>query len=115
MRLSISRCVALETSRGWRIAKEKQSHKIDVVIALARAALGAVQQDSVAWRMEWQPASAAERQNDSYSTSNDPNGPEPNRAYADGDAFAEWEDAQSDRATMTRRRHTYRGHDLSKC
>lgn len=25
--LAVSRCVALETSRGWRIAKEKQSHK----------------------------------------------------------------------------------------
>jgi phage terminase large subunit-like protein len=44
MRLAISRAVALETSRGWRIAKEKQSHKIDVVVALAQAALGAVVQ-----------------------------------------------------------------------
>jgi hypothetical protein len=35
--------VAIETSRGWRIAKEKISHKIDVVVALAQAALGAVQ------------------------------------------------------------------------
>jgi hypothetical protein len=43
MRLSISRAVAIETSRGWRIAKEKISHKIDVVVALAQAALGAVQ------------------------------------------------------------------------
>jgi len=43
-RLAISRCVAIETSRGWRIAKEKQSHKIDVVVALAMAALGAQQQ-----------------------------------------------------------------------
>jgi phage terminase large subunit-like protein len=43
LRLAISRCVALETSRGWRIAKEKQSHKIDVVVALAQACLGAVQ------------------------------------------------------------------------
>jgi hypothetical protein len=42
-RLSISRAVALETSRGWRIAKEKVSHKIDFVVALAQAALGAVQ------------------------------------------------------------------------
>jgi len=42
LRLSISRCVALETARGWRIAKEKASHKIDVVVALAQAALGAV-------------------------------------------------------------------------
>jgi phage terminase large subunit-like protein len=44
LRLAVSRCVALETSRGWRIAKEKQSHKIDSIVALAQAALGAVQQ-----------------------------------------------------------------------
>jgi len=47
VRLAVSRCVALETSRGWRIAKEKASHKIDVVVALAQAALGAVQQGQV--------------------------------------------------------------------
>jgi hypothetical protein len=34
--------VALETSRGWRIAKEKASHKIDVAVAPAMASLGAV-------------------------------------------------------------------------
>jgi phage terminase large subunit-like protein len=43
MRLSIQRAIAVEMPRGWRIAKEKQSHKIDVVIALGMAALGAVQ------------------------------------------------------------------------
>ena len=48
LRLAISRCVALETTRGWRIAKEKASHKIDVVVALAQACLGAVQQGQVA-------------------------------------------------------------------
>jgi phage terminase large subunit-like protein len=37
MRLAASRAIAIETSRGWRIAKEKQSHKIDVVIALGMA------------------------------------------------------------------------------
>jgi phage terminase large subunit-like protein len=42
--LAISRYVAIETSRGWRIAKEKASHKIDVVVALAMAALGAIAQ-----------------------------------------------------------------------
>jgi len=42
MRLAIQRAVAVETSRGWRIAKEKASHKIDVVVAMAQAALGAV-------------------------------------------------------------------------
>jgi hypothetical protein len=42
MRLAISRAVAVETSRGWRISKEKQSNKIDVVVALAMAAHVAV-------------------------------------------------------------------------
>jgi phage terminase large subunit-like protein len=39
IRLAMSRAIAIETSRGWRIAKEKQNHKIDVVIALAMSAL----------------------------------------------------------------------------
>jgi hypothetical protein len=43
IRLAVQRSVAVETSRGWRIAKEKQSHKIDVVVAMGMAALGAVQ------------------------------------------------------------------------
>jgi phage terminase large subunit-like protein len=43
MRLSVQRAVALETTRGWRIAKEKTSHKIDLVVALAMAAYAAVQ------------------------------------------------------------------------
>lgn len=43
MRLAISRAIAVETPRGWRISKDKQSHKIDVVIALAMACHAAVQ------------------------------------------------------------------------
>jgi hypothetical protein len=35
MRLSVSRAVAIETSRGWRIGKEKSAFKIDVIVALA--------------------------------------------------------------------------------
>jgi len=42
MRLAASRAVAKETPRGWRIAKEMQSHKIDVIVALAMAAYAAV-------------------------------------------------------------------------
>ena len=42
MALSVRRAVAIETTRGWRIAKEKASHKIDVVVALGMAAIGAV-------------------------------------------------------------------------
>jgi hypothetical protein len=43
MRSAISRCVAIEGTRGWHIGKQKQSHKIDVVIALAMACHAAVQ------------------------------------------------------------------------
>jgi hypothetical protein len=32
IRLAMSRTIAVEVPRGWRISKEKQSHKIDVVI-----------------------------------------------------------------------------------
>jgi phage terminase large subunit-like protein len=48
IRLAVSRAVAKETSRGWRIGKEKQTHKIDVVVALGMAALVAAQQGSQA-------------------------------------------------------------------
>lgn len=44
MRTAASHAVALQTARGWRIAKEKTSFKIDPVVALAMAALAAVQQ-----------------------------------------------------------------------
>jgi phage terminase large subunit-like protein len=40
--LAVSRAVSVETQRGWRISKDKQSHKIDVVVALSMAALGAI-------------------------------------------------------------------------
>ena len=46
MRLAISRAIAVETGRGWRIAKEKQAHKVDVVIAMAMAALAAIKGQS---------------------------------------------------------------------
>jgi phage terminase large subunit-like protein len=44
IRLALSRAVAIETSRGWRISKEKAAYKIDVIVALGMAALGAVKQ-----------------------------------------------------------------------
>jgi phage terminase large subunit-like protein len=46
MRLAMSRTVAKETSRGWHISKEKQSHKIDVIVALSMACHAAVQGQS---------------------------------------------------------------------
>jgi phage terminase large subunit-like protein len=48
IRLAMQRAVAVETSRGWRVAKEKASHKIDIVVALGMAALGAVQSGQAA-------------------------------------------------------------------
>src|SRR5262249_50014452 len=42
IRLAISRTIAIETPRGIRLAKDKSSHKIDVIIATAMAAQAAV-------------------------------------------------------------------------
>jgi phage terminase large subunit-like protein len=42
MRLAIAHAIIVESSRGWRLDKLKQSHKIDVVVALSLAALAAV-------------------------------------------------------------------------
>jgi hypothetical protein len=42
LRKAIGWCVAKETPRGFRIVKEKTSHKIDAAIGLAFATLGAV-------------------------------------------------------------------------
>jgi phage terminase large subunit-like protein len=42
LRLAISRAVAVESARGWRISKAVQSHCIDLVVAISMAALGAV-------------------------------------------------------------------------
>jgi hypothetical protein len=53
VRLAVSRAVAVETARGWRIAKDKQSHKIDVVVALAMAALAAVRAGESTYNWEW--------------------------------------------------------------
>jgi phage terminase large subunit-like protein len=42
IRLAVQRSVAVESTRGWKISKEKSSHKIDVVVSLAMAAFAAV-------------------------------------------------------------------------
>jgi phage terminase large subunit-like protein len=63
MRLAISRAVAIETPRGWKISKDKQSHKIDVVVALACRT--AVQQPVVEEYMPhlgWRPITPAGEQ-----------------------------------------------------
>jgi phage terminase large subunit-like protein len=51
IRLAVQRAVAVEGSRGWKIAKEKASHKIDIVVALAQAALAAVQNGEQGWML----------------------------------------------------------------
>jgi hypothetical protein len=42
IRTAISRAGAVEGAHGWKIVKERQSHRIDIVIALAMAALACV-------------------------------------------------------------------------
>jgi hypothetical protein len=42
MRLAISHAIITESSRGWKLDKLKQAHKIDVVVALSMACLAAV-------------------------------------------------------------------------
>ena len=42
MRLAVARAIIIESARSWRLDKLKQSHKIDVVVALSLAALAAV-------------------------------------------------------------------------
>jgi phage terminase large subunit-like protein len=43
LRRQLAHAVAIESSRGWRIAKEKSANKIDAVVALAFAALAAIE------------------------------------------------------------------------
>ena len=43
LRAQVSHAVAVESSRGWKISKERASLKIDAVVALAMSALAAVQ------------------------------------------------------------------------
>jgi phage terminase large subunit-like protein len=42
MRQAAAHAIAIETPGGWRIAKERTSHRIDVIVALAQAAYAAV-------------------------------------------------------------------------
>jgi phage terminase large subunit-like protein len=42
IRTAVSRAAAVEGPRGWKIAKDKQSHEIDIVIAMGMAALACV-------------------------------------------------------------------------
>lgn len=94
IRLAVSRAVALETSRGWRIAKEKVSHKIDVVVALAMAALGAIA-NSVGFP-EWLL--------DYYKRFENP-APQPIKARRDPDLWAGYDTAPPPRRFEKQCRH----------
>jgi hypothetical protein len=43
LRRACAQSIVTESARGWRISKEKQSHKIDALIALAMASIAAVE------------------------------------------------------------------------
>ena len=49
MRISVSHAIAVQNPRGWRIAKEKTSYKIDVIVALGMAALAAIENSIERW------------------------------------------------------------------
>ncbi len=49
IRLAVNRAIALETTRGWKITKEKTSHHVDILVALAMAAYAAVQRGERSW------------------------------------------------------------------
>ena len=53
IRLAISRAVAVESPRGWRINKAKQSHRIDVVVALGMAAFAAVRAQTISPKINY--------------------------------------------------------------
>ena len=55
IRTAISQSIAEEKGRGWKITKEKQSHRIDIVIAIGMAALAAVtaQENAYDFSMKW--------------------------------------------------------------
>lgn len=46
LRRHISHAVAVESARGWRLAKTKRGHKIDLAIALGMSAWAAMQEES---------------------------------------------------------------------
>jgi hypothetical protein len=47
LRSQVAHAVAKETGRGWRITKEKRRYKVDAVVALAAACLGAEKEGPV--------------------------------------------------------------------
>lgn len=51
LRHAVAHAVAVEKARGWLVRKDKQAAKIDVLIALSQAALGAVQEGQAAGDM----------------------------------------------------------------
>jgi len=51
MRLAVSRAVLSESARGWKLDKVKQSHKIDVVVALSMACLAAVRGEGSSYNL----------------------------------------------------------------
>jgi phage terminase large subunit-like protein len=53
LRLAVSRAVAVESGRGWKISKERQSHRIDAVVALGMAAWAAIQAQTVSPELDY--------------------------------------------------------------
>src|SRR5262249_16721521 len=55
IRLSVSPAVIVESRCGWRLDKLKQSHKVDVIVALSVAALAAIKGAAEPFYDPWSP------------------------------------------------------------
>jgi len=61
LRIQVARTVAVESSRGWRITKDKSNHKIDAIIALAMATYAAIESEP---KINWEGFRDLGRQED---------------------------------------------------
>jgi hypothetical protein len=101
IRLAISHAVAIESGRGWKISKSLASRKIDIVIALAQAVLGAVSQGQDSGRIEWTSGAQRDRGADVWARDDQHvagTTDVSNRLWANGRAFCEAQDRESARS-----------------
>ena len=109
LRTAAAKTIMIESSRGMRLGKAKQSDRVDPVVSLAMAALACVQAGCGAGRVDhaFQARAASFFASQSEQRSRgafDPRPSDPNRLYADGAAFCRAEDAQALMARSTRHR-----------
>lgn len=103
LRQAIAKTVAIEGSRGWRLGKSKASDRVDPIIALAMAALAAVQVGKP------EPLDVRLVPNKRWSDRWDER-PTSNRLYARGETVAAEEDLHDETKRLRRQRDRF--HDF---